>query len=618
MVDAKEKAEIAQKAKSTFLANMSHEIRTPLNAIIGFSDILCESNINAEEKENAKIISRSAKSLLNIINDVLDISKMENGKFQLEETEFSLFNLTEHIVELFSINIKDKGIKFIYTVDPHIPEVIISDPFRLQQVLSNLLSNAIKFTPENGKVYFEIKVIEENDKNVKINFIIKDTGIGISKEQEELIFKPFSQADSGITRKFGGTGLGLAICWDIVSMLNSKIQIKSELNKGSEFSFIVDFEIGKSLDENIKRNDINFAITEYFDDEDNIKVIVRNYLEKIGSVYELPEALSKKIDIFFCFDSQNLLITLIKFKEYNPNSKIVYIGEKNSLDKAAYSYVDYYLDLPIYGSKIYNIIADNSTINKNVLNKSSSFESLKGDVLVAEDNPNNQKLIEILLSKIGLNAILVANGQEAIDMYKKRKFDLILMDINMPIVDGIHATKSIREIENDYYKIPIIALTANSIAGDKEKYLSNGMDDYLSKPIDFDKLVNVMKKYLKNNNLTLDYVEKNINIEEKFTKNIIKERLLLDDLTIDMLLANFFLTLDNDLDKLQKFIDLKDCDEISKMAHYIKGSSSNLGMDSCASILEEIEIEAKKSKSSFNLIELREKFNKIKKDLEEN
>jgi PAS domain S-box-containing protein len=618
LVDAKEKAEIAQKAKSTFLANMSHEIRTPLNAIIGFSDILCESNINAEEKENAKIISRSAKSLLNIINDVLDISKMENGKFQLEETEFSLFNLTEHIVELFSINIKDKGIKFIYTVDPHIPEVIISDPFRLQQVLSNLLSNAIKFTPENGKVYFEIKVIEENDKNVKINFIIKDTGIGISKEQEELIFKPFSQADSGITRKFGGTGLGLAICWDIVSMLNSKIQIKSELNKGSEFSFIVDFEIGKSLDENIKRNDINFAITEYFDDEDNIKVIVRNYLEKIGSVYELPEALSKKIDIFFCFDSQNLLITLIKFKEYNPNSKIVYIGEKNSLDKAAYSYVDYYLDLPIYGSKIYNIIADNSTINKNVLNKSSSFESLKGDVLVAEDNPNNQKLIEILLSKIGLNAILVANGQEAIDMYKKRKFDLILMDINMPIVDGIHATKSIREIENDYYKIPIIALTANSIAGDKEKYLSNGMDDYLSKPIDFDKLVNVMKKYLKNNNLTLDYVEKNINIEEKFTKNIIKERLLLDDLTIDMLLANFFLTLDNDLDKLQKFIDLKDCDEISKMAHYIKGSSSNLGMDSCASILEEIEIEAKKSKYSFNLIELREKFNKIKKDLEEN
>ena len=254
LVDAKEKAEIAQKAKSTFLANMSHEIRTPLNAIIGFSDILCESNINIEEKEHAKIISRSAKSLLNIINDVLDISKMENGKFELEEAEFSLFNLTEHITELFSVNIKDKNIKFIYTFDPLLPELILSDSYRIQQVLSNLISNAIKFTPENGKVYFEIKVIEKNDKNVKINFIIKDTGIGISKEQEEFIFKPFSQADSGITRKFGGTGLGLAICNDIVTMLKSKIQIKSELNKGSEFSFIVDFKIGNSIDENIKRS----------------------------------------------------------------------------------------------------------------------------------------------------------------------------------------------------------------------------------------------------------------------------------------------------------------------------------------------------------------------------
>ena len=618
LVDAKEKAEIAQKAKSTFLANMSHEIRTPLNAIIGFSDILCESNINIEEKEHAKIISRSAKSLLNIINDVLDISKMENGKFELEEAEFSLFNLTEHITELFSVNIKDKNIKFIYTFDPLLPELILSDSYRIQQVLSNLISNAIKFTPENGKVYFEIKVIEKNDKNVKINFIIKDTGIGISKEQEEFIFKPFSQADSGITRKFGGTGLGLAICNDIVTMLKSKIQIKSELNKGSEFSFIVDFKIGNSIDENIKRTDINFAISEHFDDEDNIKSIVKNYLEKIGLVFEFPEALSKKIDIFFCFAMQDLLIELVEFKKYDFDSKIVYIGDKYSLNKAVLSYIDYYVDLPIYGSKIYNIIAENSKINRNVLNKSSNFENLKGTILVAEDNPNNQKLIEILLSKIGLQSLIVSDGQQAIDMYKKRKFDLILMDINMPIIDGIKATKIIREIQNEYYKIPIIALTANSIAGDKEKYLSSGMDDYLSKPIDFDKLVNIIKKYLQNNEKKLNYIEKNITPEKKFSKNIIKERLFLDDLTIDMLLDNFFLTLDNDLEKLQKAIDSKNCDEISKMAHYIKGSCSNLGMDDCAFILEKIEKESKDFKYDFSLKELIGLFNKIKKDLKGN
>jgi PAS domain S-box-containing protein len=314
LVDAKEKAEIAQKAKSAFLANMSHEIRTPLNAIIGFSDILCESNIKNEDKENAKIISRSAKSLLNIINDVLDISKMENGKFELEETEFSLFNLTEHIVELFSVNIKDKNIRFIYTVDPYLPKLIVSDSFRLQQVLSNLLSNAIKFTPEYGKVYFEIKVLEENDENVKINFLIKDTGIGILKEQEEIIFKPFSQADSGISRKFGGTGLGLAICWDIVNMLKSKIEIKSKINEGSEFSFVVDFKIGTSLDENSKKDNIFFAIADSFNDRDNIKPIVKNYLEKIGTVFDINDVLNQKIDILFCFDTNDLSAKLAEFK----------------------------------------------------------------------------------------------------------------------------------------------------------------------------------------------------------------------------------------------------------------------------------------------------------------
>ena len=612
LVDAKQKAEIAQKAKSTFLANMSHEIRTPLNAIIGFSDILCESNINTEDKENAKIISRSAKSLLNIINDVLDISKMENGKFELEKTEFSLFNLTEHIVELFSVNIKDKNIKFIYMVDPNLPELIINDSFRLQQVLSNFLSNAIKFTPEYGRVYFEIKVLEQNNKNAKILFMVKDTGIGITKEQKEIIFKPFAQADSGISRKFGGTGLGLAICWDIVTLLNSKIEIKSEPNKGSEFSFVVDFEIGTSINDNIKRSDISFAICDYLNDEDNIKLIVKNYLEKIGTVYEMNKSLTQKIDILFCFKIGDLLSKLIEFKEYNINSKIVYIGEKNLLDKTVLTYIDYYLDLPIYGSKIYNIIADNSHINDNILDKSSKSQNFKGDILVAEDNLNNQKLIEILLSKLGLESIIVSNGQEAINMYKKRKFDLILMDINMPIIDGINATKYIREIENDYYKIPIIALTANSIAGDKEKYLSQGMDDYLSKPIDFYNLTNMLIKYLQvsNNNL------KTIAIKY-FDKNILKERLFLDELTIDMLLDNFFLTLDDDLEKLQNAITLKNCEDISTKAHYIKGACSSLGMDDCAEILNNIEIRAKNSEYNFSLVKLKNVFEKIKKDLEE-
>uniref|UniRef100_UPI00404722C4 response regulator n=1 Tax=Aliarcobacter sp. TaxID=2321116 RepID=UPI00404722C4 len=619
LVESKEKAEIAQKAKSTFLANMSHEIRTPLNAIIGFSDILCESNINAEEKENAKIISRSAKSLLGIINDVLDISKMESGKLELEKTEFSLFNLTEHIVELFSINAKDKDIKFIYNVDPNLPKLILSDPIRIQQVLSNLLSNAIKFTPEFGKVYFIIETIDKNSKISKIKFSIKDTGIGMTPSQLKIIFKPFAQADTGISRKFGGTGLGLAICSDIVNILGSKINVDSQEGFGSEFSFILDFETIELEDNDIRKTDVSLAICDLSNDEDGIKESLKNYLERLGKVVEITNEENKFVDILFCFGQTNLGNKLKEFKKYNLNTKIVYVGNKHSLDNETLELIDYNIDLPIYGSKIYNIIADNSNLNKKVLNKSLDTDKFVGNVLIAEDNPNNQKLIDILLTRLGIKTTIVSNGEEAILAYKKDKYDLILMDINMPIMDGVTATKEILELQAIYgnYSVPIIALTANSIAGDKERYLSQGMTDYLSKPIEFDKLVKILKKYLSNNVETSNKNEEKIEYV-KFDKTVIIERLGLDDLTVDMLLDNFFLTLDYDLEKLQKAIKSKNSQEIFNTAHYIKGACSNLAMDKARDILEDIETKASNNQVDFDLEELFELFEKIKQDLKEN
>jgi len=608
LVESKEKALSAQKAKSTFLANMSHEIRTPLNAIIGFSDILCESNINLEDKENAKIISRSAKSLLNIINDVLDISKMENGKLELEEAEFSLFNLTEHIVELFSINAKEKNIKFFYNTDPNLPKLIVSDSIRVQQVLSNLLSNAIKFTPEFGKINFDIQVLSNENGKSKIKFSIKDSGIGITQIQQKIIFKPFLQADSGISRKFGGTGLGLAICWDIINLLGSKIELNSEINKGSEFSFVLDFKNGISSDDDIKRSDIILALCDLNNDEDHIKNSVKNYLERIGTVIDITKVENQKVDILFCFNQKELFAKLKEFKSNNIDSKVVYVGNSASLEEGASQYINYYIDLPIYGSKIYNIIADNSNIHKKLLDKSINIQKFNGRILVAEDNPNNQKLIEILLAKLGLESKIVSNGEEAIEAYKKERFNLILMDINMPILDGVTATKNIRTIEKEYYPITIIALTANSIAGDKERYLSEGMDDYLSKPIEFEKLVNILKKYLP--------IDKFIEAP-KFDKKIIQERLTLDESTVDMLLDNFFLTLDDDLEKLQKQINMKDCNEISKIAHYIKGACANLAMDDIAEVLQNIETKANNLDMDFDLHikELIELFDKIKIDI---
>ena len=614
LVEARKKAEIAQKAKSTFLANMSHEIRTPLNAIIGFSDILCESNINNEDKENAKIISKSAKSLLHIINDVLDISKMENGKLEVELSEFSLFDLTENIVELFSINANDKNIKFVYSVDPKLPHLIISDSTRLQQVISNLLSNAIKFTSEYGKIYFKIEVLNQNNETAKIRFSVKDSGIGMTPEQLKIIFNPFSQADSGISRKFGGTGLGLAICFDIVKILGSKIEVVSQIGSGSEFFFTMDFKIKELIDENSKKSDISFAICDLSNDEDFIKESVKNYLEKIGEVFDIKKTPDVKANILFCFGGNNLGTNLLEYKKQNNESKIVYVGDKDSLDELALQNIDYDIDLPIYGSKIYNIIADNSNINNSVITKSSDTLKFNGKVLVAEDNINNQKLIEVLLKKLGIEPIIVSNGLEALESYKENKYDLILMDINMPIMDGLKATQEIGLLKNSYYDIPIVALTANSIAGDKEKYLAQGMDDYLSKPIEFDKLTAILDKYLNNNqNINIPKIEEKIAM--KFDKNKTIERLGLDEDTVDMLFDNFFLTLDSDLLKLQIAIDSKNGEDISKAAHYIKGACTNLGMDEASVILQEIETKSKEDEVDFDLKELKMIFDEIKKDL---
>ena len=384
---AEQEALKANQTKSQFLANMSHEIRTPLNAIIGFSELLSKSKLEKTYKDQAEIITKSASALLNIINDILDISKIESGKAEVSKTKFDLNNLLEQIVQLYSINTKQKNIELIYNLDSNVPQFVINDETKIKQVLSNLLSNAIKFTTENKTIYLNVSLKEIKNNIATINFSIKDEGIGISKEEQKKIFKPFSQADGSISRKFGGTGLGLSISLNILQMLGSKIELISKEDEGSTFFFDLDFEIQADV------------------------------------------------------------------------------------------------------------------INQNPIIKTEEIQDSRysGKILVAEDNTNNQLLIALVLEEFGLDVVIVDNGKMALDEIKKEKFDLIFLDINMPVMDGVEALKHIKIHEQKLsIKTPIIALTANSIKGDKEKYLKYGMDDYLSKPIRNVELSKILKQYLKN------------------------------------------------------------------------------------------------------------------------
>ena len=428
----------------------------------------------------------------------------------------------------------------------------------------------------------------------------------------KLIFKPFSKAYSGISRKFGGTGLGLTICSDIIKKMGSKIEVNSIYEKGSEFSFKLEFETIPKEDSSKIKSNIDFAIYSANPNITKIKNITKNYLEKIGNVFDFSEDIDKKTSLLFCFGGDELASFLPIFTTKNPNGKIVYVGDKSRLSPFTLLMIDYIIELPIYGSKIYNILAQNSNLHCSVIDTSKNEKEFTANVLVAEDNPNNQKLIEILLKKIGITPIIVSNGKDAVEEYKKQYFDLILMDINMPILDGISAMKQIKILEKNTNskKTPIIALTANSIAGDKERYLQEGMDGYLSKPIEFDKLVSILRDFLQKQPLEDKQIKKNLNILEttkisKFNKQDAMKQLSLDESTVDMLLDNLFLTLDSDIENLQKAIDDKNSDHIVKFSHYIKGACSSLAMNEASLILENIEKKALKGEVDFNLDELK-------------